>query len=300
MCGIWGFVTSKKDYAKKYELARELCLATVVRGAHATGFAYSDGTHERYYKEGEPAGLVVRRGEFEQIADDRPHIIVGHNRYATHGDPKDNINNHPFKSRTLQFIHNGVIRNYDSLKAEYHCYSECDSEIILRILERADRRVKGIQNVYKEVQGSMACALLDTRKLRLWLWRNYGNPIYLSYHAGLNMLAFASTRDIFDKACKSAGLADGWTKGQYWSDEYILTVKYNPDDDKVLRELVEVEHKHVDPAVVTGWDDDTLTHYARYYRDREAKGRGRRVTHAEAWSGRRRAVWDKENHCWTV
>lgn len=302
MCGIWGFVTNKKDYNAKYELARELCIATAVRGSHATGIAYSDGTHERYYKEGEPASLFVRRAEFEQIATDKPNMIIGHGRYATHGDPKYNINNHPFKSRTLQFIHNGVISNYDSLKAEYQCYSECDSEVILRVLERSARRITGIQQVYKEVQGSFACALMDTRKLRLWLWRNHGNPIYLSYHEGMNMLAFASTRDIFDSACKKSGLDKGWAKGQYWSDEYILTVKYRPDDDKVLRELVEVESKHVDPSTVSRWSDTELNSYMRYYKGEQARVRGHkaRVTHDEAWSGRRRATWDSVNKCWTI
>jgi predicted glutamine amidotransferase len=267
-------ITSKASYDKKYELFKQLAIATQVRGRHATGFAYSDGTHERYYKYGEAADLFVQRAEFQAIGQDKPYMIIGHDRYATHGDPADNSTNHPFKSRTLQFIHNGGVRNYESLKAEYRTYTECDSEVILRILEKADRRVKGIQQVYKEVEGSMACALMDSRKLRMWLWRNHGNPIYLCYHQELNLLAFASTRDIFETACKAAGLKDGWSKGQYWNDDYILCVKYRPDDDRILRETVEVEHKHIDPAVVSGWDGETLTRYAKYYEARRNEGQG--------------------------
>ena len=333
MCGIYGMVTDKTNYKAKYDLFKALALHTQVRGRHATGFAYSDGQHEVYFKHGEEASKFVLRPEFEAILNDRPNIIIGHDRYATHGDPADNATNHPFKSRTLQFIHNGVISNYESLKAEYKCYSECDSEVILRVLEKAPRRITGIQRVYEEVRGSFACALMDTRKLRLWLFRNHGNPIYLVHNAGLNCLAFASTREIFDRACKDSEVTEGWSKGQYWTDDYILSVKYVPDTDgdrdtgKVLRETVEVEHKQIDPSVVSAWTDSEL---ARYRDNYEARVRGKthraereqrhkacqdykdRQDYKAKWnykdhtytkgsgSGERRATWDSENKCWTI
>lgn len=299
MCGIYGFVTDKRHYDVKGRLFHELALATQIRGTHATGWAYTDGAHARYFKAGCAAEDVDPR-VYDELTDAMPYMVIGHDRFATHGLPSDNINNHPFKSRALQFAHNGVISNYDALKAEYQCWSECDSEVILRIIEQADRRIKGIQDVYKLVHGSFACSMMDERKLRVWLWRNHGNPIWAAYHADLNIFAWASTSGIFKDACKAAGIPEGW-QGRYLDDENILIINYRPDDGKILRTLVEVEHKQISPYVVQGWTAGQLTRYAKYYSKRNAERKGPAPYDRGRESTReRRGRWSSEDHCWII
>lgn len=263
MCGIFGFVTDKRDWSTKHRLLTHLAIETQVRGQHATGVAWSDGRHARYFKRGIKASDFVRLERFQRIKHSKPYMVIGHDRFATHGAPADNANNHPFKSHKAYFIHNGVIRNYDQLKREYPCASECDSEVILRVLESKPRKLDGIQEVYKQVRGSFACALLDWQHLRLHLWRNYGNPIVVRYNAKLNLFVFASTSHILQEACKQADVLEGWkTVPLPLADDYILTVRFRRDDRRILRATQEVECKQIDPTVVQTWSNADLARYA--------------------------------------
>ena len=41
----------------------------------------------------------------------RAAVVVGHCRYATHGSPRDNRNNHPHPAGSGQLMHNGVVHS---------------------------------------------------------------------------------------------------------------------------------------------------------------------------------------------
>ncbi len=86
-----------------------------------------------------PANLFLRVDQlWRQLQHRRCAAIVGHVRFATHGSPTEPANNHPFVSKGLAVVHNGVLNNHRELADRHNLrlVGECDSEVILRMSAR--------------------------------------------------------------------------------------------------------------------------------------------------------------------
>jgi glutamine---fructose-6-phosphate transaminase (isomerizing) len=139
MCGIVGYVGPQD--------ARDVVIAGLrrleYRGYDSAGIAVvSDGELSSAKKAGKLANL-------EKVLADRPlpaaTIGIGHTRWATHGGPTDR-NAHPHLSAdgSVAVIHNGIIENFASLRAELESAgvdfaSETDTEVAAHLLAAAYR-----------------------------------------------------------------------------------------------------------------------------------------------------------------
>jgi len=176
MCGIFGFITRQGEGPEIARL-RRIALITQTRGEHAFGLAWlnADGAIETFKRSG-PAQNYLN--ELERCRD--AIIVVGHCRYATHGSPADNRNNHPHPVGAGQFVHNGVVHNHEDLIERYDLRPEthCDSEVLGLLMARcpgtANQRAAWAAN---QALGDLAMLAVWRKPARLLVARR-GRPLH--------------------------------------------------------------------------------------------------------------------------
>jgi glucosamine--fructose-6-phosphate aminotransferase (isomerizing) len=134
MCGIIGYVGSRPAVPLLIEGLRRL----EYRGYDSAGIATIEGNALKVVRRaGKIQALITALGESEMCGQ----IGIGHSRWATHGEPIDS-NAHPHLDcqKKIAVIHNGIIENYHSFKAnlqaEGHCFSsQTDTEILPHLFE---------------------------------------------------------------------------------------------------------------------------------------------------------------------
>lgn len=134
MCGIFGFV-AKEDARMNMNIIERIAKVTETRGPHSWGIAWVDaGDKLHMYKQ--PGRISHSLGLLDMARDAK--MLIGHCRYATHGSPDDNMNNHPHPADGGWVIHNGMIHHFERLVREYKlpAVTECDSEVIGLLIEK--------------------------------------------------------------------------------------------------------------------------------------------------------------------
>lgn len=136
---------------------------------------------------GEAAGkghLIKRSGPLKNLRQALPEALpgqvgLGHTRWATHGEPSE-ANAHPHVSADgrLVLVHNGVVDNYQALRAQYlpdlQLKSSTDTEVLVNLIAHfkaaGETTQEALRLALNEVQGSYALALLDIAKPdELWV-----------------------------------------------------------------------------------------------------------------------------------
>jgi len=104
---------------------------------------------------------------------------IAHTRWATHGAPAEH-NAHPHISGGLAVVHNGIIENYEALKAElqalgYVFTSETDTETIAHLiahcLETQPDLAEAVRLACRRLKGAYAIAVIAAAEPAGWCWR---------------------------------------------------------------------------------------------------------------------------------
>lgn len=99
-------------------------------------------------------------------------VGIGHTRWATHGAPSD-LNAHPHFSNDdkIAVVHNGIIENYQELKAEleakgYIFHSETDTETVAHLIDDYYKQglelLEAVRRTLERIEGSYALGVLCT------------------------------------------------------------------------------------------------------------------------------------------
>jgi len=138
MCGIVGYI----GYRDAYPILINGLKRLEYRGYDSAGVALTNG-NTRVYK---CKGRVFDLEEHVSDLDISGNIGIGHTRWATHGEPTDD-NAHPHQSMNGDFtiIHNGIIENYATIKAQlieygYIFKSDTDTEVLANLIEYVYRK----------------------------------------------------------------------------------------------------------------------------------------------------------------
>ena len=176
MCGIFGFIT-KHGHGPNLNRLQRLAAVTQRRGHHAFGLAWlgPDGDIHTFKR---PGPATANLGDVDACRG--ATVVVGHCRWATHGDPQDNRNNHPHSAGRGFVVHNGVVTNYLSLLRRYRLLpnTECDSEVLgLLIANFAGPLGRRAALTAAAAQGNLTILGVWRKPARLLVVRN-GNPLH--------------------------------------------------------------------------------------------------------------------------
>lgn len=204
MCGIIGLIgnTPKNRWAESHRILTHLFLAAESRGFDATGFAAQTESNRTILEKDavRSSEFVESNSAWRSLIHRRCSMVLGHVRWATHGEPTDPRNAHPHSSGTLSLVHNGIVANHRELNDRYclRVESECDSEVLLRIIERAKNPPVGISLCLREKPG--AIVVMDSRHDCVWVGRDESRPLWIGRLQHDWRLWIASTPTILKSA----------------------------------------------------------------------------------------------------
>ncbi len=185
MCGIVGFIGKKEAAPLLIEGLKRL----EYRGYDSAGIAtLTNGQITRRRAEGKLAALS------DKISNDpiSGHIGIGHTRWATHGGPVEK-NAHPHATEKVAVVHNGIIENYQELKAElqeyqYQFTSDTDTEVIAHLvthyLKQGRTPQEAANDSFDRLKGAYSVAMIFEGEQDLMIGVRQGTPLALGYGKG--------------------------------------------------------------------------------------------------------------------
>ncbi len=117
---------------------------------------------------------------------------IGHTRWATHGGVTE-TNAHPHIVGDVVVVHNGIIENFRTLKAELiaegaEFTTQTDTEVVAQALSRELRYGKtpreAVQNVLSKLEGAFALAILFKGENDLMIGARNGPPLAIGHGDG--------------------------------------------------------------------------------------------------------------------
>lgn len=186
MCGIVGYIGKEKCIPKIISGLESL----EYRGYDSAGIAYVVNNLVNINKE---QGRIANLKENINL-DEESYIGIGHTRWATHGKPCK-VNSHPHRVGKITIVHNGIIENYESLKAEltdYKFVSETDSEVVAALIDKLYKEesdmVKILPKLKEYLVGSYALGILVDGDDRIYAIRK-DSPLIIGVAPDGNFIA---------------------------------------------------------------------------------------------------------------
>ncbi len=196
MCGIVGYLGEREAYPILIKGLKRL----EYRGYDSAGIALLNSDLHVFKNKGKVTDLE----KMIQGNNLSGNTGIAHTRWATHGEPND-VNAHPHYSETksLAIIHNGIIENYGSLKAElinrnHHFTSETDTEVLIHLIEDIQQNedvdlLEAVRISLNQVVGAYAIVVIDKNNPETLIAAKKGSPLVIGIGEGEFFIASDAT-----------------------------------------------------------------------------------------------------------
>ncbi|MFM9015424.1 MAG: glutamine--fructose-6-phosphate transaminase (isomerizing) [Candidatus Nanopelagicus sp.] len=194
MCGIVGYTGNHSAVTPVIEGLRRL----EYRGYDSAGIAIPT-------QPGQPLFIKKRSGKLKNLEEalgktPTTSSGIGHTRWATHGGPTDtNAHPHLDNEGNLALIHNGIIENYEQLRAElekrgHKFKSETDTESVVHLLSEARKENNGdlaaaMRQVCRQLKGSFTLLAIHSDKPTHIVGARRNSPLVVGLGINENFLA---------------------------------------------------------------------------------------------------------------
>lgn len=192
MCGIVGYVGKEQTGSVLVEGLKRL----EYRGYDSAGVAFiKHGKIVTVRAVGKVAELENSLGNKAEEST----IGIAHTRWATHGVPSEK-NSHPHQDCTGKFsvVHNGIIENYQELKADlqkqgHKFKSDTDTEVIAHLVEQFVKNGKSIDEAFRTtlslLHGTYGIVLLSLDEPGCLRVARMGSPLVIGVANGEHFIA---------------------------------------------------------------------------------------------------------------
>ena len=239
MCGIVGYTGKREAYPILIKGLKRL----EYRGYDSAGVALlNDNSTLSVYK---TKGKVTNLEEYCADKDKSGCVGIAHTRWPTHGEPSS-VNAHPHysESKNLAIIHNGIIENYASLKANLQergveFRSETDTEVLVQLVEyimvkKSLDLLTAVQVALHQVIGAYAIAIVDKRIPHQIIAARKQSPLVVGIGDGEFFLGSDAT-PIVEYTDKVVYLEDGNIAVMCPGEELKVVNIYNDEQSLVVK-----------------------------------------------------------------
>lgn len=189
MCGIIGVIGTESAAPLVLDALKRL----EYRGYDSAGIAtLLNGVIERRRAQGKLSALA------DLLAREPLHgsVGIGHTRWATHGLPTE-ANAHPHATEKVAVVHNGIIENFQALRAELeqagHAFtSQTDTEVVPQLitffLNQGKTPRQAVSACLKRLHGAFALGIIFAQDPTVLYAARLGSPLAIGYGKGENYL----------------------------------------------------------------------------------------------------------------
>lgn len=236
MCGIVGYVGQRQALPILIEGLKRL----EYRGYDSAGIAIHTDNGLEIRKS---PGKIVSLENCLNNESLRGVTGIAHTRWATHGEPNV-VNAHPHMdcSNTIALVHNGIIENYRTLRAElvskgHRFVSETDTEILVHLIEEFHKNGaclwESVRLALTQVKGTYGILVTSNKEPGTLVAARHGSPLVVGH--GENEFFLASD---------CAPIASHTKEVTYLEDGEIVEltkdgVSFKTLDDEIIEKAVE-------------------------------------------------------------